>query len=140
MLNGVVDVVARERDGTVLVVDYKTNRLEPGETPHAVVERDYGVQQRLYALAVLKDGAPGVEVGYAFLERPDQPVSRTFTPQDAPRLERELEELAAGVHAGRFEVAADPHLGLCAGCPGRKALCVHPEELTGRELPADAGS
>ena len=37
---------------------------------------------------------------------------------------------------GQFEVCPEPHIDLCAGCPGRKALCVHPEELTGRELPA----
>ncbi len=42
----------------------------------------------------------------------------------------------AGALAGEFEVCPEPHIDLCAGCPGRRALCVHPEELTGRELPA----
>jgi hypothetical protein len=136
MLTGVVDVLAWEDDGTVLVVDYKTDRLRPGETPHDVVDRDYDVQRLLYALAVLKSGAPGVEVAYAFLDRASDPVTATFTPQDVPRLEHELETLAEGIHQGRFEVAGEPHIGLCAGCPGRKALCRWPEEMTARELPA----
>jgi RecB family exonuclease len=140
MLTGFVDVMAQEDDGTVLVVDYKTDRLKPGDTPQAVVERDYDVQRRLYALAVLRHGAPGVEVAYAFLERPGEPLATTYVPDDVPRLERELEELARGVHEGRFAVAAEPHIALCAGCPGRKALCSWPEELTGRELPAVSGS
>jgi ATP-dependent exoDNAse (exonuclease V) beta subunit len=139
MLTGVVDVLATERDGTVLVVDYKTDRLAGSDTPAEVVERDYDVQRRLYALAVLRSGAPGVEVAYAFLDRAHDPVTTTYTQADAERLERELRDLAAGVHEGRFAVADEPHIGLCQGCPGRSALCVHPLELTGRELPAPAG-
>lgn len=137
MLTGVVDLLAHEADGTALVLDYKTDRIAAGDTPDQLVARDYDVQQRLYALAVLRSGAPGVEVAYLFLERPDEPVSRTFTPEDVPRLESELHALAQGITDGRYEVAPNPHIGLCAGCPGRRALCVHPEELTGRERPDD---
>jgi ATP-dependent exoDNAse (exonuclease V) beta subunit len=140
MLTGVVDVMATERDGTVLVVDYKTDRLAPEETPEEVVERDYEVQRRLYALAVLNANAPGVEVAYAFLDRDTAPVTTTYTQDDRDRLEQEVTALAAGVHEGRFDVAPEPHLALCQGCPGRSALCIHPLELTGRELPAPAGS
>ena len=135
MVNGVVDVLAVEPDGTALVVDYKTDRLAPGADPAALVDRDYGVQRRVYALAALNEGFAEVEVAYAFLERPDAAVTARFAAADAPRLTAELEDIAAGVLGGRFEVAAEPHIGLCAGCPGRRALCVHPEELTGRELP-----
>jgi hypothetical protein len=134
----VVDVLAFEEDGTALVVDFKTDRLAPGVAARDVVERDYDVQQRLYALAVLRAGAPGVEVAYVFLERPDEPVTATFVPADVPRLEAELAQLAGGLLAGEYAVAPTPHLGLCAGCPGRRALCVHPEELTGRVLDGDA--
>jgi ATP-dependent exoDNAse (exonuclease V) beta subunit len=136
MLTGVVDVLAVEDDGHALIVDYKSDRMAPEDTPAALVERDYGVQQRLYALAALRGGAPSAEVAYVLLERPGEPVTTLYDAGDVPRLEAELAELASGVHEGRFEVAPDPHLGLCAGCPGRRALCSWPEELTGRE-PAD---
>jgi ATP-dependent exoDNAse (exonuclease V) beta subunit len=134
LLNGIVDVHATEHDGSVLVVDYKTDRVDDGDLA-ALVERDYAVQRRVYALAALEDGAPRVEVAYAFLERPGEPVVAAFTPADAGRLRRELEHLAEGVLAGDFEVSDTPHIGLCAGCPGRRALCRHDEALTGRELP-----
>jgi len=77
-----------------------------------------------------------VEVAYAFLERPEEPVVTRFTTDDAERLRTELHALAQGALAGEFPVSDAPHADLCAGCPGRRALCVHPEELTGRELPA----
>lgn len=136
MLTGVVDVLAYEEDGTALVVDYKTDRLAEGVTATEVVRSDYEVQRLLYALAVLQDGAPGVEVAYAFIDRPGDPVTALFTREDIPLLEQSLVDLAEGIHAGRFPVAPTPHLGLCAGCPGRAALCTWPAEMTGRELPA----
>jgi ATP-dependent exoDNAse (exonuclease V) beta subunit len=135
MLTGVVDVLAIEDDGHALVVDYKSDRLAPEDTPQALVERDYGVQQRLYALAALRSGVPSAEVVYVLLERPGEPVRTLYDPTDVPRLESEVAELARGVREGRFEVAPEPHLGLCAGCPGRRALCSWPEDMTGRELP-----
>jgi hypothetical protein len=49
---------------------------------------------------------------------------------EAGRLEAELLALAAGVVEGRFEPTSEPHLELCATCPGRAALCTWPEERT----------
>ena len=74
LLTGVVDVLARERGGAQLVVDYKTDALEPGTDLAAYVGERYGVQRRVYALAALRGGAARVEVAYAFLERPGEPV------------------------------------------------------------------
>ena len=130
LLTGVVDVLAEEADGAALVVDYKTDRVE-GDVA-ALVERDYAIQRAAYALAALRAGFDRVDVAYAFLERPDEPVIATFT--DAEALHAELKAHAAGVLDNQFPVATEPHIDLCAGCPGRRALCVHPEELTGREL------
>ena len=141
LLTGVVDVLATEDDGTALVVDYKTDRLASGADLAALVERDYATQRRAYALAALRAGAPRAAVAYAFLERPGEPLVTEFGASEADRLEDELRGLADGMLSGRFEVAAEPHIDLCAGCPGRRALCVHPWELTGRELePEVAGS
>ncbi len=135
LLTGVVDVLAEESDGTALVVDYKTDRVAPGADLEELVERDYGVQRRAYALAALAGGHAEVEVAYAFLERQAEPVVARFAAADRDRLRSELHELAHGALAGDFPVSDAPHADLCAGCPGRRALCVHPEELTGRELP-----
>jgi len=136
LVTGVVDVFARGADRRVLVVDYKSDRLGEHE-PDAVVARDYATQRIVYALAALRDGAPEVEVAYAFLERPDAPVTETFTVRDVPALAERLTNLAGGVLEGRHPVAAEPHRALCGDCPGRATLCSWPESMTLRE-PAPA--
>jgi RecB family exonuclease len=139
LVNGFVDVLATTLDGTTLVVDYKSDRIGE-EHPQQVVERDYATQRIVYALAALRNGAPAVEVAYAFLERPDAPVTASFTPKDIPALAEQLTNLAEGVLEGRHPVAAEPHRFLCGDCPGRKTLCSHPEELTLREPPVPPGT
>jgi ATP-dependent exoDNAse (exonuclease V) beta subunit len=136
LLTGIVDVLAHERGGAQLVVDYKTDGLDPETELAAYVQERYGVQQRVYALAALRGGAARVEVAYAFLERPLEPVSECFEAADAERLEAELLALADGMLAGEYPVSPNPHRDLCQTCPGRRALCSHPEELTLRERPA----
>jgi ATP-dependent helicase/nuclease subunit A len=136
LLTGFVDVLAREPDGTVLVVDYKTDRLEEDEEPAELVARAYATQRMVYALAALRDGAERVEVAYALLELPDQPVSAVFTQADAPALAGALLDLAEGVLAERWPVAERPHRELCGECPGRATLCSWPEELTLRPAAA----
>ncbi len=56
LVNGVVDVHAVEEGGGLLVVDYKSNRLE-GRTPAEITEADYTTQRLVYALAALRSGA-----------------------------------------------------------------------------------
>ena len=70
MLVGVIDLLARETDGGFLVLDYKSDRVGAEDDLAALVEREYAVQRLLYALAVLRDGAPKVEIVHWFLERP----------------------------------------------------------------------
>jgi ATP-dependent helicase/nuclease subunit A len=140
LLTGIVDVLAHERGGAQLVVDYKTDGLDPATDLAAYVQEHYGVQLRVYALAALRGGAARVEVAYAFLERPDEPLSLQFEAADAERLEAELLGLAAGMLAGEYPVTDNPHRDLCETCPGRRALCSHPEELTLRERPQPDGA
>jgi ATP-dependent exoDNAse (exonuclease V) beta subunit len=128
LITGYLDVLAREDERT-LIVDYKTDALE-GRDPAALCDERYGGQRTVYALAALRGGAQQVEVVYSFLERPDDVVSALFMAADAPALERRLGELAAGLVAGRFEPSPTPGRELCAGCPGRAALCSWPEERT----------
>jgi ATP-dependent helicase/nuclease subunit A len=128
LITGYFDVLASEREGLV-IVDYKTDALE-GREPPALAEERYAGQRTVYALAALRSGAERVEVGYSFLERPDDVVWTLFTAADAPALERRLSEMAEGLLSGRFEPTATPGRDLCASCPGRAALCSWPEEVT----------
>ena len=93
------------------------------------------MQRRVYALAALRGGAARVDVAYAFLERPREPVCERFEAVDADGLESALLALAAGMLAGEYAVTPDPHRELCERCPGRRALCSHPEERTLAERP-----
>jgi ATP-dependent helicase/nuclease subunit A len=128
LITGYLDVLARE-PGRTLVLDYKTDALEERDPAALVDERYYG-QRTVYALAALRAGAEQAEVSHSFLERPDEVVSKTFTRDDAPALEQRLAELAGGLVAGRFEPSPAPGADLCAGCPGRAALCSWPPERT----------
>jgi len=135
LVTGALDVLARERDGTALVVDYKTDRLA-GEEPEALVAREYATQRVVYALAALRGGAPRVEVAHLVLERPDAPAVVAYDAADAPALAERLAAVAADLLAERYPVAAEPHRELCGDCPGRPALCSWPETMTLRERPA----
>jgi ATP-dependent helicase/nuclease subunit A len=138
LVTGFLDAAAAEPDGGVLIVDYKSDRLE-GATPAEVVEREYATQRIVYALAALRDGAPRAEVAYCFLERPGEPVTRAFTAADAPALTEHLAGLARGLIEGRYPVAEVPHRELCGDCPGRATMCSWGESETLRELPANKG-
>jgi ATP-dependent exoDNAse (exonuclease V) beta subunit len=131
---GAIDVLAREASGRMLVVDYKSDRLE-GADPAAVVERAYGTQRLVYALAALHAGAAAVEIAHCFLELPDAPVSVTFEREQMDALQARLAALGRGVLERRFEVAPAPYRGLCAGCPAQGGLCSWPLEMTRRESP-----
>jgi RecB family exonuclease len=132
VITGYLDVLAEEADGSVLIVDYKSHRLE-GEDPAAHVARDYETQRLVYALAGLRHGAPAVEIAYCFLERPGEPVLARFTQADAPELGERLLGLARGVLDERWTVTSAPHRELCGDCPGRAALCSWPEAMTLRK-------
>jgi hypothetical protein len=129
---GVVDVLAWEPGERALVVDYKSDRLE-GAEPQDLITGPYETQRLTYALAALRGGAAAVEVAHVFLERAGAPALATFTREDVPSLERRLTGLAAGILERRFAPAAEPHLGLCSGCPGENGLCSWPPAMTRRE-------
>jgi hypothetical protein len=118
----------------VLVVDYKSDRLE-GDDPAEVVGRAYHTQRLVYALAALRTGAEAVDIAHCFLELPDEPVRVAFARADEPELERQLVALSQGVMSREFAVADEPHRTLCAGCPAEGGLCSWPIELTRREQP-----
>jgi len=135
LLTGVVDLLAEEHDGTALVVDHKTDRVDPAADLEAHVAARYAVQRALYALAALQAGAARVEVAHLFLERPDEPAVATYDARDLETLRSRLRAHAAPLLAGEFPVTERPHAGLCGTCPGRDTLCPQPEALMLRPAP-----
>jgi ATP-dependent exoDNAse (exonuclease V) beta subunit len=134
MITGALDVLAREPGGSMLVVDYKSDRLE-GRDPAIVVASQYRVQRLIYALAALRAGADAVEVAHVFLEDAQRPVSAHFAAADAAELELELARFSGGVRRRDFRVTDVPHRAICNGCPAEGGLCSWPIELTRREAP-----
>src|SRR6185436_14680455 len=90
LLTGALDLLAVEADGSWLVVDAKTDAVRPGDDLAQLVERGYGAQRDLYALAALRAGAPRVEVAYTFLARPEEPVTRAYGPGELEALTQRL--------------------------------------------------
>jgi ATP-dependent helicase/nuclease subunit A len=131
---GAIDVLAREPGERVLIVDYKSDRLE-GAAPEQVAGEQYATQRLVYALAALRAGAGTVEVVHCFIEQPEAPASVTFARADREELERALAALSAGVLRREFVVTATPHRRVCAGCPAEGGLCSWPLEQTRRESP-----
>lgn len=123
VLQGRFDVFARVGE-RALVLDYKTNRLEEGESAASLVERDYRLQRLVYALAALRSGAEEVEVEYVFLERPGEPVQALFRADDVSALEGELSAAIAAIHEGVFRPT--PSELACDGCPALDRVCAGP--------------
>ena len=119
LFHGRIDIFARPRPETALVIDFKTNRL--GETPiEEVVDTSYGVQVATYALAALRAGVEEVEIAYAFLENMEVTPVRTFTAADAPALEAELRADIDAIRAGQFPARPGYQ---CRDCPALDLLC-----------------
>jgi ATP-dependent exoDNAse (exonuclease V) beta subunit len=135
LLRGFLDVVAREADGSLLVVDFKSDRLADGADPAALVARDYSLQRLVYALAALATGAPAVEVAHCYLRSPELVAAVRYLAAEREALEGELQARLRPLREGRFAVSPDPDRGRCGGCPGRARLCSYAEEMTSRDPP-----
>jgi RecB family exonuclease len=132
LIRGSIDLLAQRSDGSVLVVDYKTDRLQ-GRDPADTVAR-YSIQRDLYALAAGARGAP-VETAYVFLERADQPVRESFGEAELESARARVEAVLERLAEGRFEVTDRPHRALCADCPARERLCSQTIEAQLRDDP-----
>ena len=122
LVHGRFDLYRRDGD-RALVVDYKTNVIGEHD-PAEVVETEYTLQRLVYALACFRAGAQEVEVVYAFLERPDAPVSTVFAAGDVASLEHELSEAIARLDAGEF--VPTPSDFACGDCPALDVVCAGP--------------
>jgi ATP-dependent helicase/nuclease subunit A len=139
LVTGVIDLLASESGGGQLVLDYKSDRVGADAQLEELVEREYGVQRLLYALAVLREGALEVEIVHWFLERPEEWVGTRYTAADRPALEERLAARVARAREHPFAVSPRPHRALCLTCPGREDLCSWGEAETMREDPKNNG-
>jgi ATP-dependent helicase/nuclease subunit A len=135
-LRGSIDLLV-ERDGAPpLVVDYKTDRLH-GSSPAERAAR-YATQRTIYALAVAEArDVEEVEVAYAFLERPEEPVIELLDAEAMKRGREELAAIVARIGAGEFPVAAVELRSweLCRECPALGRLCSGPVRQPRAEAP-----
>ncbi|HEY5195173.1 MAG TPA: UvrD-helicase domain-containing protein [Solirubrobacteraceae bacterium] len=136
LVTGVLDLIVEQPDGGSLIVDYKSDRLSGGEDLEALVQRDYGFQRLLYALAAIEDGAPRVTVVHWFLERPGEWVAARFGAHEQDALHEQLLVRIARAGANGFAVSEAPHRALCLTCPGRGGLCSWGETRTMSERSA----
>ncbi|HEX4110497.1 MAG TPA: 3'-5' exonuclease, partial [Solirubrobacteraceae bacterium] len=129
LIVGVIDVLGYELDGGCLVIDYKTDRIDPGEELPALVGERYALQQEIYALAALRAGARRVQVAHWYLRRPHEPVLVAFEPGQLEALAGALGERIDALGRSRFAVAERPGKALCSGCPARDGLCSWPAAM-----------
>lgn len=122
LLHGFLDTYHRAGE-RALVVDYKSNLLD-GQEPSEIVARSYELQRLVYALACFRAGAEEVEVAYLFLERPDEPVTTTFTRAQVAELEAQLSAAIARLRTGEFRPTPSEYA--CAGCPALDVVCAGP--------------
>jgi RecB family exonuclease len=132
LIRGSIDLLVERGDGSALVLDYKTDRLE-GREPAQAAEA-YVVQRDLYALAA-STRAPRIETAYVFLEQPHTPVRASFGDEQIEAARSGVESLLAELRSGSFEVTRRPHKRLCLDCPARERLCGHEPAATLRQEP-----
>jgi ATP-dependent helicase/nuclease subunit A len=133
LLTGVLDLLVHEPGESILIVDYKSDRVSADDDLEGLVEREYGLQRLLYALAAIEGGAERVQLAHWFLERPGEPVCASFCAAERPALREQLLGRLQRLRSNGFSVADVPHRGVCLTCPGRGTLCSWGETHTLRE-------
>jgi ATP-dependent helicase/nuclease subunit A len=120
VFRGVLDVLVRRPDGSMLVIDYKTTRL--GErSPDELVAEEYELQRQAYALALLGGGATSVDVAFAFLERPDTVSRASYLPEDEPALRSAVEAAVERLRNSGFAPRPSPRV--CGDCGALDRIC-----------------
>ena len=117
-LRGFLDVAGVEPDGTMLIVDYKSDRVGDDEDLAEHVERDYAIQRQVYALAALSAGAPAVEVAHCFLRRPETVVSARYQASERAACRRCSRHASSRCSRGASRSRPDPG---CSAAPAARA-------------------
>ena len=116
IVEGVADVWAREADGTVLIVDWKTGTL------HGPDDSGYALQQAIYALAALRAGAERVETAWCHVAHDGAVVTGRYGAGDTFGLEAHVDVVLADL-ATRPRAAAEKPERVCSRCPGLRVGC-----------------
>ena len=123
LVTGFVDVLARERDGTALVVDYKTDRLDGRRARRARRARlrrpaRWSTRSPRCAPARRASRSPT-----ASSSAPGEPVVARFDAARRARAREELIELAGGRARGRVSRRAAARTATCAATARAGARC-----------------
>lgn len=133
LITGIIDVWQMLAGGEVLIVDYKTDRVDDRTDLEDKTASSYALQRAAYALAALKAGAERVRVVHLFLRGEGVPTAELSAGQaDAAVFEAQLAEAAAAVDAGEATETPAPNRLLCEGCPARGTFCGWAHAATAR--------
>ena len=138
MLAGVIDLLAEEAEGGVLVIDHKSDQIAADTDLEGLVARDYVIQRAVYALAALRAGATRIEVAHVYLQTGGA-ASAVYGPEDLPALERLIRAASAALLAGEYPVTDGRTRGSARPARARRPVPV-PAELTDRPRPGGAPS
>lgn len=129
VIRGTIDLLVTRPGAAPLFVDYKTDRVAPGEDP--VLTEAYEMQRVLYAAALAEaTGAERIDSAYCFLQAPDRPVLASLDGAAIASGRARIEERVDRIRAGDFSPTPDPGPALCHDCPARARLCPYPPEQT----------
>jgi ATP-dependent exoDNAse (exonuclease V) beta subunit len=121
-LAGFIDLVAEDGERNATVVDYKTNRIGDRDLA-AYHAEEYGLQEAVYALALLDAGAPSVAVRYVYLDT-GETITTPYTAADADPLRARVTAAVAAAVTGPYR--ARPGVQ-CGECPVLGMLCAGPD-------------
>jgi len=119
-IHGRVDLLYRTEHGSWRFVDYKTDKIEPGDIEDKA-ER-YRLQMRLYGLTLSRLQNIIPTDGIAYFLVPNKKISFKFTPDVLDDCSRQVEEMIHKIKAGRFEPADEE---LCKTCEYYELYCRH---------------
>jgi ATP-dependent helicase/nuclease subunit A len=107
VLRGSIDLLVEDGGAPLLIVDYKTDRLDGGDPAERA--RHYEVQRDVYALAVSEARqSEEVDVAYVFLERPGQPVLTRLSKGEIKAGRTRLTEAIEQIRLSRPQAPASP--------------------------------
>ncbi|MEO8595725.1 MAG: UvrD-helicase domain-containing protein [Candidatus Solibacter sp.] len=117
VIRGQVDLWFEEA-GQLVLVDYKTDDVSAAEAPHRA--RDYGLQLRLYALAVERMAGRAPDRAFLHFLRPNVLVEVDLMPnliENPEQIVRDFQEAQSNLN---FPLVEGPH---CKSCSHYHALC-----------------
>ncbi|HEY1494488.1 MAG TPA: UvrD-helicase domain-containing protein [Candidatus Solibacter sp.] len=107
-----------EENGELVVVDYKTDAVSAAEASHRA--RDYGLQLRLYALAIERMTGRAAERGFVHFLRPNVAVEVDLTPSLIESPEQVVRDFQDAQSRLLFPLTEGEH---CKRCAYYRDLC-----------------